>query len=185
VPSDEPGSTAIVVLTPEAEPVTGAWYRAQSNAGAEGMGPHITLLIPFVPAERLDDDVDSRLRHVLGSFEPFDYTLERLERFAGGVLYLAPEPAQPFVELVRTLTAEFPDYPPYDGAHDTIVPHGTVAFSEDSDLLERIAAAVAPHLPIASHTGEATIVERGVDLQWHPRAAFPLGARVRQQPGCR
>ena len=175
MPWDEPGSTAIVVLTPEAEPVTGDWYRAHSKAGAEGMSPHITLLVPFVPVERLDDAVRARLRHVLALLEPFDYTLERVAQFGEGVLYLAPEPAQPFVELVLALAAEFPEYPPYDGVHDTIVPHGTIAVSEDAGLLARITADVAPHLPIVCRAVEATIVERGADLRWRRRMALPLG----------
>ena len=175
MPWDAPGSTAIVVLTPEAEPIAGEWYRLHSKAGAEGMRPHITLLVPFVPAERLDDDVEARVRRVLQRFQPFDYTLERLERFEDGLLYLAPEPAHPFVELVSALAAEFPEYPRYDGEHDTIVPHGTVAASEDSDLLARIAADVEPQLPLECRVNDATLVERGADLRWRPRASFPLG----------
>lgn len=175
MPWDAPGSTAIVVLTPEAEPVTGDWYRAHTETGAEGMGTHITLLVPFVPAEGLDDAVAARLRRVLAAREPFDYALERLERFEGGVLYLAPEPAQPFAELIRALAVEFPEYPSYDGAHATIVPHGTIAVSEDADLLARIAADVAPQLPIECRAVEATIVERGADLGWRPRTSFGLG----------
>ena len=175
MPWDAPGSTAIVVLTPEAEPVTGTSYRVHSRAGAEGMRPHITLLVPFVPAPLIDGEVDKRLGRIVQRFRPFDYALDRLERFEGGVLYLAPEPAQPFVELMRALTAEFPEHPPYDGAHERIVPHGTIAVSEDTELLARIAEEVAPHLPIACRAVAATIVERGVDLQWRPRVAFPLG----------
>jgi 2'-5' RNA ligase len=175
VPWDAPGSTAIVVLTPEAEPITGDWYRAHSKAGAEGMRPHITLLIPFVPAPLIDGEVETRLRRLLAGFQPFGYSLERLERFPGGVLYLAPEPSEPFVQLVLALAAEFPDYRPYDGAHDTVVPHGTVADGEDAELLTRIADDVENQLPIACRVADVTVVERGADLRWRPRAAYPLG----------
>jgi 2'-5' RNA ligase len=175
MPWDAPGSTAIVVLTPEAEPVTGDWYRAHTKAGLDGMRPHITLHVPFVPAERLDIAVEARLRSVLARFQPFDYELERLERFADGLLYLAPEPARPFIELALALQDEVPDYPRYDGAHHVIIPHGTIAASDDSELLARIAADVAPQLPIACCAVEATMVERGADLQWRPHAAYPLG----------
>jgi 2'-5' RNA ligase len=175
VPWDAPGSTAIVVLTPQAVPVTGHWYSAHTEAGVDGMGPHITLHVPFVPAERLDLAVEARLCAVLSQFQPFDYQLERLERFADGVLYLAPEPARPFTELALALQDEVPDYPRYHGAHDVIIPHGTIAASEDSELLDRIAADVAPKLPIACCAVEATMVERGADLRWRPRAVYPLG----------
>jgi 2'-5' RNA ligase len=175
MPWDAPGSTAVVVLTPEAEQVTGHWYRAHTKAGLEGMRPHITLHVPFVPAERLDETVEARLRAVLAQFRPFDYDLDQLEGFPDGLLYLAPEPARPFIELARALQDEVPDYPRYDGAHDVIIPHGTIAASEDSELLAAIAADVAPQLPIACRAVEATMVERGADLQWRPRAAYPLG----------
>jgi 2'-5' RNA ligase len=175
VPWDAPGSTAIVVLTPKAEPVTGDWYRAHTKAGGEGMRTHITLHVPFVPAERFDAAVEARLRRVLAQFQPFDFKLVRLERFPDAVLYLAPEPEPPFIELALALQDEVPEYPRYDGAHDVIIPHGTIAVSEDADLLSRIAADVGPHLPIACRADEATIVERGADLRWRPRKAFPLG----------
>jgi 2'-5' RNA ligase len=175
MPWDAPGSTAIVVLTPEAESITGDWYRAHSKAGREGMRPHITLLVPFVLAPLIDGAVEGRLRQVLARFQPFDYELERLERFADGLLYLAPEPAQPFIELVLALTAEFPEYPRYDGLHDSIIPHATIAASEDSDVLTRIAADVQPHIPLAGRVNDATLVERGADLRWRLRASFPLG----------
>jgi 2'-5' RNA ligase len=174
VPWDAPGSTAIVVLTPEADPVTGELYRRYANAGREGMTPHITLLTPFVSARLLDPDANARLRRVLQEFSPFDYTLERFERFPG-VLFLAPEPVEPFVKLIVALTSAFPDCPPYDGAHDTIVPHGTVAQSNDPALLDQIASQISPSLPIACRADEATLLERGSDRRWRPRAVLPLG----------
>jgi hypothetical protein len=173
---DEPGSTAIVVLVPEADPLIGAIYRIHSKVGADGMTPHITLLVPFVPSAQLDTAVDGRLRNVFASFEPFDYALTRLERFEGsGILYLAPEPSRPFVELTNALWRAFPDYPPYEGLHDDVVPHTTVADSDDHDLLARITADLEPQLPVLSRGEAATIVERGADLRWRPRVAFPLG----------
>jgi 2'-5' RNA ligase len=175
VPWETPGSTALVVATPEAEPVTGGLYRLYANAGREGMFPHITLLVPFVPAGPLWEEAEARLRRVLQRFEPFDYALERLDRFPDGVLYLAPDPPGPFVELVLALISEFPEYPPYDGIHDTIVPHATVADSDDADLRDRLATQVAPRLPIACRAAEVTAVERGVDLRWRPRASYAFG----------
>jgi 2'-5' RNA ligase len=174
VPIDAPGSTAIVVLTPEAEPLIGAVYRANSSAGADGMTPHVTLLVPFVPAAGLDRDVDRRLRRVFESAPPFDYVLTQLERFPR-VLYLVPEPSKPFVELTNALWSSFPDHPPYEGIHDEVLPHVTVAESDDDELLARITADLGPQLPVECRAETATIVERGADLRWHPRVAFPLG----------
>jgi hypothetical protein len=176
VPWDEPGATALVVSTPEAEHVTGRWYRQHSRAGREGMAPHITLLVPFVPAPLLDDALESRVRHVLARHNPFDYQLDRVERWPGGILYLAPQPALHFVKLAEALIAEFPDYPPYDGEHDEVIPHATVAVSDDPGLLDRIAHELEPKLPIACRASSAELVERGADRRWSTRRSYPLGS---------
>jgi hypothetical protein len=123
VPLEEPGSTAIVVLTPEAEPVAGRIYRAHTDAGRDGMTPHVTLVVPFIPAACLGEDVLDRLRRLFEGFAVFDYHLRRFERFDGGVLYLAPEPPGSFVSLVSALAEEFPEYPPYEGIHEVVIPH--------------------------------------------------------------
>lgn len=175
MPWDAPGSTAIVVLAQEAEPVVGEWYAANSRAGAEGMIPHITLLVPFVPARLLDELVERRLLNVFSAAAPFDYTLPGFERFAEGVLYLAPEPPEPFIDLVQSLSAEFPDYPPNDGIYDEVIPHLTVAQTEDERLVETITAAVQPQLPLLARATEATLFVRDNDLRWRRRAQYPLG----------
>lgn len=176
MPWDEPGSTAIVISTLEAEPLIGELSRAHTRAGRDAMWPHVTLLVPFVPAEQIDEEVESRLAEVLGRYEPFGYALTRPRRFPDGVLYLAPEPAEPFVDLIQALIEAFPDYPPYDGAHDMIVPHATVAVSEDDAFLSRIAVALEPRLPVRCRAEAAAMVERGSDFRWSLRREYPLGA---------
>jgi 2'-5' RNA ligase len=176
VPLEKPGSTAIVVLTPEAEPLAGAFFREHSNAGRDGMTPHVTLIVPFVPAGAISEDIDQRLRRLFERFEPFDYHLRRFEYFESGVLYLAPEPAQPFIDLVAALTAEFPDYPLYEGLHDEVIPHVTVAERDDPELLGLIRAEVEPRLPIHCRARAVRLVERGPDLRWRPRTSIPLGS---------
>jgi hypothetical protein len=175
VPWDAPGSTAIVVMTPEAEPIIGDFYSVHSDAGADGMTTHITLLVPFVPAPELDPAVDARLRGVLRGFEPFEYALKRVERFEDGTLYLAPEPSRPFVDLVLALMREFPAYSPYDGVHDEVIPHLTIADRYDDQLLVRITTEIEPRLPIGCRATEATLVERGTDRRWRARAPVPFG----------
>ena len=43
------------------------------------------------------------------------------------MVYLAPEPAAPFVALTEAVGAEFPGFPPYGGAFDEVVPHLTIS----------------------------------------------------------
>jgi 2'-5' RNA ligase len=176
VPWDAPGSTAIVVLTPEAQPLAGAFYREHSNAGRDGMTPHVTLIVPFMSASAIAEETDHRLRGLFSRFEAFDFVLRRFECFESGVLYLAPEPAGPFVDLVQALTKAFPDYPPYEGIHVGVIPHVTIAESQDDELLARIRSEIEPQLPIACHSEGPTLVERGADLRWRRRTAFAFGS---------
>jgi hypothetical protein len=174
VPWDAPGSTAIVILTHEAEPLVGRFYRAHANAGRDGMTPHVTLFVPFVPVAGLDEDVLRQLRGLFEGFAAFDYHLPRFERFDSGVLYLAPEPPGLFVDLVSALTEAFPEYPLSEGIHDVVIPHVTVADGDDEELFARIRSDVEPRLPVACRASEAMLVERGADLRWRPRDTFPL-----------
>jgi 2'-5' RNA ligase len=139
------------------------------------MAPHITLLVPFVPAPLLDRAVETRVRRVLARHQPFDYWLDRVARWPGGILYLAPQPSVAFVELTEALIAEFPDYPPYDGAHDEVIPHATVAVSDDRRLLDRIAHDLEAKLPIACRATSVLLVERGPDLRWRRGSELSLG----------
>jgi 2'-5' RNA ligase len=175
VPWDTPGSTAIVILTPEAVPLVGRFYRAHANAGRDGMTPHVTLHVPFVPVGRIDEEILHRLLRLFGRFEPFDYHLRRFERFESDVLYLAPEPPDRFARLATALAEEFPDHPLYEGIHDAVVPHVTVADGGDEEVFARVRSEVEPRLPVGCRAVEATLVERGADCQWHPRTTFALG----------
>jgi 2'-5' RNA ligase superfamily len=165
--------TAIVVTVPEAEPAVGALYRTHTNAGRDGMPPHVTLLIPFADSESLPL---AEVRAVLGGFEPFGFELMELRRFeprSGPILWLAPQPAARFVELTEALVEAFPEHRPYGGAFDDIVPHLSVAVSRDADLLDGIERDVARALPIAARAEAATIVER-VAGRWRPRTTVPF-----------
>jgi 2'-5' RNA ligase len=175
MPWDAPGSTALVAMAPETDGVVGELYRLHAKAGREGMPPHVTLLVPFVPAHRLDREVEARLTTLFRRFEPFVYALRRPEQFASGVLFLAPEPSHPFVELTEALIEEFPEYPLYGGIHEVIVPHVTVAVNDDRELLAQVAGEVEPQLPIECRVEAATLVERGADFRWRRRATFALG----------
>jgi hypothetical protein len=168
------GETAIVVVVPEAESVVGDLYRTHTNSGREGMPPHVTLLIPFADSDSLPLD---EVRAVLGRFEPFEFALTEPRRFeprSGPILWLAPEPPAPFVALTETLLRAFPDYRPYDGAFDDVIPHLTVAVGRDTDALDRIEREVVPALPIAATARAATIVHR-LDGRWVPHTVVPLG----------
>lgn len=163
-------------MTPEIEPAVGAFYREHSAAGRDGMTPHVTLVVPFVPAAGIHEGIEKRLRSLFRRFEGFDYHLRRFEYFENGVLWLDPEPPRPFVDLVSAIAEEFPEHPPYEGVHEEVIPHVTVAESNDQRLLEQIRSEVEPRLPIRCRAEKAMLVVRGSDLRWRPRSPFRFGS---------
>jgi 2'-5' RNA ligase superfamily len=170
-----PGSTALVVPVPEAERLVGRYRRLHTPSGSQGMPAHVTLVSPFVPASRFDRDREAATRTLIATAAGFEFSLVATRRFER-TLYLAPEPAAPFVELIEALADSFPEYPPYAGTVTEIVPHVTVAQGDDELALGQFAAALEPSLPVACAAVEATLFERREDGRFHARVSFPFGA---------
>jgi hypothetical protein len=85
----------------------------------------------------------------------------------GWVIWLHPEPSQPFEELTAAVWERWPDYPPYKGEFENVIPYL---------MISRMPIAVEVGLPISSHAHEVTLVEEGTDGHWTVRATFPLAA---------
>jgi hypothetical protein len=159
---------------PEAEPLVGPLRRLYTGGGAAGMPPHITLIYPF--AGEVTNDVLTRLGDVLSGFRAFDLTLSETQRLGWTgetVLSLRPDPSEPFVAMTEALAAEFPDYPPYEGVFDEIVPHLTAAMSDDPALLDRLEAELAAGLPIHARVDAAGLFEPTPE-GWRLRTRLPL-----------
>jgi 2'-5' RNA ligase len=171
-------ATAIVVQVSEAEPATELWRRQYTQDGADGMPPHVTLLYPFVDDSLLVAGQVRTLRNTLAEFEPVEFVLAEFAEFPASattarVLYLAPEPSEPFREMTHAISAAFPDYPPYGGEFATVVPHLTIAEDDDAPLAP-IRAKVAKSLPIRAQAAEAHVMRLGVD-GWRTRSRILLG----------
>src|SRR5262249_41914164 len=83
--------TALVIAVPEAEPVVGRLRSLYNDAAPTGIPAHVTLLFPF-------GDRDDGLAELFARFEPFDFALTETRRWPD-VLWLTPEPAEPFIQL--------------------------------------------------------------------------------------
>ncbi len=95
--------TAIIVPVDPAEAVVGRWRREHTPSGSKGMQAHITLLAPFTPPEQLVAGRIREVRDVLAEFQRFEFELADaayLDLGCRRVLYLRPEPAGPFVDLI-------------------------------------------------------------------------------------
>jgi 2'-5' RNA ligase len=163
----------VVVTVPEAEPVVRDWRLRHTYDAPLGMPAHVTLLFPFVPADRLGG-AQARVAEVVAAAPAFDVAFASTARFPE-VLYLAPKPAQPFAALTEAIVSEWPEHPPYEGAFETVMPHLTVAESEDSAVLDRISAEVEPQLPIEARVGEASLFVEDDEGRWSEHSRLPLG----------
>lgn len=128
----------------------------------DNLPPHVTVLVPC-PGEV------AAIGEVLAPFGAFDVSFPRLERFPE-ILWLAPEPAEPFVAMTEAMVARFPDHPPYGGIHDRIVPHLTVAQAQ----LDGNAARVEPLLPLGSRVETVVLYEHVDTEHWREIHTFEL-----------
>jgi hypothetical protein len=151
--------TGIVIPVLEADRLVRASTGSQTVRQLPGIGVtpgHITLLAPFLPEERIDGGTWEALGRFFADVTPFGFELTELCEFPGGPTYLAPEPAATFRRLTVELHRLFPEFPPYGGAFDEVVPHLTVPLAEGEDVAG-LAAALAPGLPLAVHAAEAAV----------------------------
>jgi 2'-5' RNA ligase len=136
------------------------------------MPAHITLLYPFIPPHRIDEATEYELGKLAEGHPSFGFELVRAGRFPG-VLYLDPEPQEPFIELTQAVVEHWPDYPPYGGEFDHVVPHLTIAQAAEPTA---IADDLAGHLPITAEARELHLMTQGRDGRWSVRARFTLGS---------
>jgi 2'-5' RNA ligase len=132
---------------------------------SHGMPPHVTLLVPS------SGEVEA-IAEALAPFEGFDVTFERLDRFPG-TLWLAPEPAGPFIQMTEALERCFPDHPPYGGVYSQIVPHLTIAQSE----FDAAITTAASWLPLHARVECAVLFEQPEPDRWREAASFELEDR--------
>lgn len=167
--------TAIIAPLIEVAPAIDAIRLKHTKAGAEGMPAHVTLLYPFADSALLSPRAVETAAAIIGRFRPFDVRLATLRYFDGidAVLYLAPEPSEPFVRMIDALVRAYPAYPPYGGAHRDHIPHVTVAKGERTTL-EPLEREVALRLPLQARVEAASLFQRDAEQRWHEREALPL-----------
>lgn len=171
-----PTESALVVLVPALDTLVGAYRERHDPAAAWGVPAHVTVLYPFVPPSRLDAGVRARVAGLVESVPGFAVTYRRCRWFDDAVLWVEPEPPEPFARLTASVAAEFPEHPPYAGTYDP-VPHLTVGHAEHAgpDELRAADAAVARALPITARVDAVALLTGSpVPGGWSTAATFPL-----------
>ena len=160
----DPGATAIVVPVHEAEPVIGELRRLHSPSGRDGMIAHVSLLAPLAGV-----DYDA-VEEVAAEHRAFPFRLAEVGRFESAV-YLAPDPAEPFVALAEALRDRIPAEPVPGGR---VIPHVTIASRVEAAVLDDVEERVRPLLPITATARTISVLERGADLRWRELRSVAL-----------
>jgi len=174
-----PLETAVVIVVNALE--LQRIYRDSYPAFAElGIPLHVTLLYPFTTPGELGSALPL-LRKVLADQEQFAFELMELRTFPRTV-WLAPEPAAPFVALTRAIEAAFPQYQHWEGKFEDVIPHLTLADGlEENELeptLRRLRTLVEPLLPVRVAADKATVLAEQQSGHWVAAAQLPLSARA-------
>lgn len=91
------------------------------------------------------------------------------------VLFLVPEPDDPFRRLTAEVFQRWPDVPPYAGLITDPVPHLTITHGASPRQAAEVEADVTARLPFTCTIHEAWLI--GFDgTRWAHRASLPLGA---------
>jgi 2'-5' RNA ligase len=139
-----------------------------------GIAPHVTVIVPFLTRLELTEGGGlGALRELCAAVAPFDVTFARTARFPH-VLYLAPEPAEPFIAMTHALTARWPDLKPYASREKQIVPHLTVTTSRPPKVFHQVEEALRPLLPVRAQVDAAQLYLFD-GRAWTEEAQLPFG----------
>jgi hypothetical protein len=165
--------TALVVLVPEADALVADHRARHDPAAAAGVPAHVTVLYPFRSV--IDDTTAGQVARIAADVPAFDVAFATLARFPGEVVYLAPDPDEPFRRLIAGGVATFPDCPPYGGTIPDPIPHLTVADGVDATTAADLDDVIRPGLPITSRADRLTLLAQDPTGRWHVVRHWPLG----------
>jgi hypothetical protein len=171
MPTD--GQTALVIPVPEADPLLAAVAARFPEAVRGDVPAHVSVLYPFRLADQLDDQVISTLSELFAAQPVMAVSFGECRR-RGDFVYLRPAPVEGLDELTRHVRGHWPDVTPYNGLHDMIEPHVTVALRTTPERAAEIEREIVPEwVPIAAELREAWLVV--FHGRWMPRQRFSFG----------
>jgi len=167
--------SSLFITVPEAEPVVRRWRAEYDRTAPVGFPAHITLLYPFLPPNLITDRVTRDLAELFAGMPPFEFKLSGVCGFRG-LVWLAPEPAEPFVRLTRELCAAYPQLRPYGDGTRTVPPHLTVARSQDIGFLRDVTQELTNALPVTASAREIWLLAESQPT-WRVHSRYQLGQR--------
>ena len=140
------------------------------------------MLYPFVPPDDVDQAVCDAITDVLVRVPRRSTSrLTHVETFPDGVVYLAPEPADPFVAITKALAAHWPEHPPYHGAFTSVIPHLSVAMITNGSL-DALEAELNGGLPVRTRADAVWLMEGQPEDRWVDPRGVPAQRRSNVKP---
>jgi 2'-5' RNA ligase len=171
--------SALIIEVPEAESLVHRWRLHHDPVAACGVPAHVTVLYPFVDPAACDESTLDDVRRAMAGAEPFDYELVRVDGFPG-VIWLRPDPDDPFRELTKRAADAFPEHPPYEGRIDEPQPHLTAAMVSDAidqaELTSRIREDVDWRLPVSCRAATVSLFVENEHDSWSRFGTVELGS---------
>ena len=157
-----------MIVIDDAEPFDAVRRDYAAETVARGIPFHVTLLSPF-------GELADEARAFFSTRAPFEFELTRVATWPD-VVYVTPEPDRQLRALMRELFERFPEWPPYGGIHEEVIPHATLGEEVDAAAVrDEIEQRLAPHLPHRCYAREVTLLEESAPDRWRERERFPLG----------
>lgn len=173
---DRDRQTALIAEIPAAEPLVGRHRGRLGPNAALGVPAHVTILAPFMPVSRLGPAELAQLSALFAGVAPFDVRLDHTDWFGTTVLWLGPQDPAPFRAMTALVFAQFPEFPPFEGRHDDVVPHLTVGYDSPVEDMRRAERDMAGQLPILGRVAAVTLMSESTAAdRWEVLASFPLG----------
>src|SRR3954453_14973233 len=181
--------SALVIVIDDAEPFDAVRREFAVETFELGIPFHVTLLYPFAPTDGLSDDLLADVRAFFAAWPPFELDLSAVAAWPD-VVYAVPKPAAEPRRCMQALFDRFPQWPPYGGIHDVVMPHATLAEdveaaagfpevelrpapppedAEPAPVFPEIERRVAPHLPRRCQARDVALLAEYEPNRWRER----------------
>lgn len=172
-----PVESALVVIVAEIDDLVAPFRLEHDPSAAAGIPAHVTVLYPFKAPRYITAETIEALHKLFMNVPPFEVSFAEVGHLPG-VLYLVPEPDEPFRRMTEAVSARFPETPPYAGQFSDIIPHLTIAQTDDANRLQQITTAFIQAaegaLPVHAGVRQVVLLDNETHI-WRVRHRFMLG----------
>ncbi|WP_344504652.1 RNA repair domain-containing protein [Dactylosporangium maewongense] len=169
-------TSALVLRPPPAVWAPLQAIRAAHDPSFRRWMPHINLVYGFVPDASFAE-AERAVREAVAGLGPLRIRLSRFRTFAhrgSTTVWLAPDPAEPLLELQAALARRFPGCAEQD-SRGGFTPHLTVAKLTGPDVASTVERWQAAWHPVEFTVSAVDLISRRGDEPFEVRRSVPLG----------